>query len=190
MRIRGPFVFFLLLGVALTATWATSWGQQAGVGMAERRADGVGEKRAEMPRFGLEENEALQNKRFPIKEWSKHYSPLGNKRAPISTDESKKRKMFRDISRRSARENAENMKMSRWNERMADLQERAGISTDERVREITDERMYEMMLQEDPRKFKDLAENVSLRDINRYQFRRNRTDEGIPERRAGGGDGG
>jgi hypothetical protein len=43
------------------------------------------------------------------------------------------------------------------------------------------------MLQES-KSFAETGETLSLRDINRFQFRKNRSDTAVPVRAAGGGD--
>jgi hypothetical protein len=47
-----------------------------------------------------------------------------------------------------------------------------------------DQKLYYMMLQ-DSQKYSDMAEDLSLRELNRYQFRRNRSDGDIPVEKAG-----
>ena len=76
--------------------------------------------------------------------------------------------------------------MSRWDDRMADLHKQASIQLDDKARIASDHQFYDMMLQ-DTRHYKELAEKLSLRDINRYQFRRNRTQGEAPTAKAGGG---
>jgi hypothetical protein len=44
-----------------------------------------------------------------------------------------------------------------------------------------------MMLQ-DTRRFRDMADELSLQDINRYQFRRNHPGDRIPVEQAGSGE--
>ena len=70
---------------------------------------------------------------------------------------------------------------------MADLHRRAGIERDDRAQLVADRQLYNMMLQ-DTERFRDMGDELSLRDLNRYQFRRNRSDDGIPVEKAGSGD--
>jgi hypothetical protein len=67
---------------------------------------------------------------------------------------------------------------------MADLHQNAGIQMDDRAQLAVNSKLYHMLLQ-DRKKFGDLGKEVSLSDINRYQFRRNRSDEDIPVNKAG-----
>ena len=77
--------------------------------------------------------------------------------------------------------------MSKWDGRLAALQEKALISTDDSAKEITDKRLYDMILQ-DTRKYADMGVELSLRDLNRYQFRQNRSTGAVPVEKAGGGE--
>ena len=74
--------------------------------------------------------------------------------------------------------------MSQWNEQLSDLHKKAGIEVDDKARLIADQKFYYMMLQ-DSKKYSDMADEVSLRELNRYQFRRNRSDSDIPVEKAG-----
>jgi hypothetical protein len=55
---------------------------------------------------------------------------------------------------------------------------------DDKARLVVDQKLYYMMLQ-DSQKYSDMAEDLSLRELNRYQFRRNRSDGDIPVEKAG-----
>jgi hypothetical protein len=74
--------------------------------------------------------------------------------------------------------------MSHWNEQLSDLHKKAGIEMDDKARLVVDQKLYYMMLQ-DSQKYSDMAEDLSLRELNRYQFRRNRSDSDIPVEKAG-----
>ncbi|HKK18063.1 MAG TPA: hypothetical protein VJ952_05220 [Opitutales bacterium] len=149
-----------------------------------RKADSVEKKKVEKKIWSKPGKSRLQDKTFPIKEWNKHFSSLGSKRAPISMSEKDKKKRFKVevLDRKTV-----DFEMSRWNERMAELHERAAIQMDDRARLFADRQLYDMMLQ-DAENYKELAEKLSLRDLNRFQFRRNRTDEGVPVKKAGSGE--
>ena len=146
-----------------------------------QKADRVEEKKVEKKIWKQPETSDLQNKKFPIKEWDKHFSPLGSKRAPISVDAKEKKERFevKVLERETV-----DFEMSRWNDRMADLHKRAGIQLDKKAQIVADRQLYDMMLQ-DRRSYRDLAGELSLRELNRFQFRRNRSAEGVPVQRAG-----
>lgn len=123
----------------------------------------------------------LSDKRFRIEEWDKHYSSVGTKRAPITMKEGEEKKMFRSSTKRFPEKNYE---MSRWNQELADLHERARIQTDERAMKIAERRAYEAAVQ-DAEPYAETGAELSLRDINRYQFRRNRPEGEVPVQQAG-----
>lgn len=157
--------------------------QNRSLDFAGRKADRVEEKRFDKKFWAKPGTSRLQNKSFPIEEWDKHFSSLGSKRAAISTSETKKKKLFKTeiIDRKTV-----DFEMSRWNDRMSDLYKRARIQTDDKAKSIADRQLYDMMLQ-DTRHYKEIAEELSLRDLNRFQFRRNRSANGVPVQKAGSG---
>ncbi|MFP4166418.1 MAG: hypothetical protein ACLFUF_04525 [Opitutales bacterium] len=151
----------------------------------EEEASGISEKR-----FSGSENEwqkkesQLMERRFPMKNWDKHFSSLGEKRAPVGKkgkNESLQEKRF-GFEKKEFKERS--MEMSRWNDRMAGLRERARIQTDDTAWDVNKQRSYEKMLN-NPKQFSKMGEKLSSRDINRYQFRRNRPDGEVPRARAG-----
>lgn len=176
---------FLQQLLCLTLVLASAHGQerQRAVDLATRKAEKVESKRFAKPMWTEPKRSALQEKTFPIKEWDRHFSPLGSKRASIRVDETSKKKRFetRVIERKSFK-----MEMSQWNDRMADLHEKAGIEVDDQAQIAADHKLYHMMLQ-DTQPYAELGEELSLRDINRFQFRSNRSDGEIPAAAAGSG---
>ncbi|MEO0509534.1 MAG: hypothetical protein AAF065_06720 [Verrucomicrobiota bacterium] len=123
----------------------------------------------------------FQGKSFPIQEWNKYYSSIGTKRAPIAINEKKEKQVYKtDLIKR--KEFA--TEMSRWNKDLADLHKKAGISMDDRAKIAADHKLYQMMLQ-DSQVYSELRKEVSLRDLNRFQFRRNRSDGELPIKKAG-----
>lgn len=154
-----------------------------GLDFIGRKAERVQEQKVEKKLWSKPEASRLQDKTFPITEWNKHFSSLGSKRAPIALDEKKKKERFEiDVMERKTID----FDMSRWNDRMADLHKQAGIDMDKRAQLVADRELYDMMLQ-DARNYREIAEKLSLRDINRFQFRRNRSPDGIPIKKAGEG---
>lgn len=153
-------------------------------GLVGRKADRVEEKRVEKKLWTRPEGSRFQDKTFPIKEWNKHFSSLGSKRAPITLSEKDAKKRFEVeiLDRKTV-----DFEMSRWNERMADLHKRAGIQMDKKAQLTADRQLYNMVLQDAPH-YQELAEELSLRDLNRFQFRRNRSSGSVPVQKAGSGD--
>ncbi|MGZ0654307.1 hypothetical protein ACWPKS_01765 [Coraliomargarita sp. W4R72] len=148
-----------------------------------RRAEVVEDKRVKKQMWAQPEMNSMMNKSFPIGKWDKHFSSVGSKRSPIMLTDDKEKQMFdtKTLDREEV-----SFEMSRWNEHMKDLHQKAGITLDDRAQLVADKQLYNMMLQ-DTQKFSEMGDQVSLRDINRYQFRRNRSDDGVPVEKAGSG---
>jgi hypothetical protein len=172
--------FYLILGASLFCVSLLDAGL-FGLDFVGRKADRVQDKRVEKKIWSRPEGSTLTDKSFPIKEWNKHFSGLGSKRAPITMSEKGKKERFKVemLDRKTV-----DFDMSRWNERMADLHKRAGIQMDDKAQIAADHKLYGMMMQ-DARQYRELGDKLSLRDINRYQFRRNRSSDEVPMQKAG-----
>jgi hypothetical protein len=175
---------FALLFTALMALPPIVVEARSPLGLSGRRADRIENQRFDKKRWQQPQSNSLMEKRFPLKEWDKHFSPVGTKRAPISVEGQGDRAIFE--TNRIDREEM-SFEMARWNERMADLHEKAGIELSDEADLVANQRMYSALLG-DAEQFSDLGEKLSLRDINRYQFRRNRSDDDVPVQRAGAGE--
>ncbi len=151
---------------------------------AGKQASSISEKRVAISKWNEQPNATLTRKTFPIEEWGKRYSSLGSKRAAFGTDQTVERKVYEKKTKEFPIKEVE---MSRWNDRIADLQKKARVGTDDRVKDIEEKRVYDLMMQ-DAKQYKDLGKKLSLRDINRYQFRSNRSDGEVPVQQAGEGD--
>ena len=75
--------------------------------------------------------------------------------------------------------------MASIDQNLEDLYREAGIDLSEQARLVENRRLYQRVLQDTKQTFEALKEELSLRDINRFQFRRNRTDAGVPVQAAG-----
>jgi len=182
MRDRIALTFLVLITLLMTSAWLSA--QSASLNDLQKREKQISSQRFERQTWAKPMKGDLLSKRFPIQEWDKHFSPVGSKRAAIRVEGNSGREIF---EKRIKEFDVKEFEMSAWNDRMAGLRERAGLSTDERARLVSDEVLFANKLR-DAARFTDLSEKgeLSLRDINRYQFRRNRSDEGIPRERAGG----
>ena len=151
------------------------------VGFAGKRATLVEGQRVEKKLWSQTQTKFTMNKTFPVEQWDKHFSSLGSKRAPISLSEDKDKQLFKTkiLEQKMVR-----FKMSQWNEQLSDLFKKAGIEMDDKARLVVDQKLYYMMLQ-DSQKYSGMADELSLRELNRYQFRRNRSDSDIPVEKAG-----
>ena len=173
--------FNLCLFTAFLLATASSQADILGSGVLNRKPTGIAEKRVDKKTWQSDKQTKLTQKKFPMTEWGKHYSSLGSKRSPLSLEESKDKKLYKTATKTYATKSYE---MSQWNERMAVLQKQARISTDESVKDISDKQLYGMMLQ-DTQKYADMGTELSLRDLNRYQFRHNRSAGAVPVEQAG-----
>ena len=151
------------------------------VGFAGKRATSVEGQRVEKKLWAQPQTGFMMNKTFPIEQWDKHFSSLGSKRAPISLSEDKDKQLFKTkmLDQKMVR-----FEMSQWNEQLSDLHKKAGIEMDDKVRLVANQKLYYMMLQ-DSQKYSGMEDELSLRELNRFQFRRNRSDSDIPVERAG-----
>jgi hypothetical protein len=153
-------------------------------GLATRRAQSIEDRRVETPRWNGSGENDLMSRRFPLQSWDKHFSSVGSKRAPIEVSAEGERMIFQTdtVDMKTL-----DLELSRWNERMADLHEQAGITLDERAQVVADAQLYHMVTT-NAEAYREMGETLSLRDLNRYQFRRNRPDDGIPVEAAGSGE--
>lgn len=172
---------FALLSLFFLLGPGSAYAKLFGLDFVGRKADRVEEKRVEKKLWTRPEGSSLTEKSFPIKEWNKHFSGLGAKRAPITMSEKGKKERYKvEILDRKTT----TFEMSRWNERMADLHKRAKVQMDQRAQIASDHQLYNRMMH-DAREYRDLADTLTLRDINRYQFRRNRSSDEVPTQKAG-----
>jgi len=176
---RTPFIALWVFALSLASTLLV--GGPSGVENLGKRETGLSNKRVEPRMWQSQRNTALMQKTFPIQEWDKHFSSVGSKRAPIRMSEARGKKIFETNTKTFPKKD---FNRSRWNQHFAELHQQARISTDGKARKIADRQLYNMMLH-DARKYEDMGEKLSLRDINRYQFRHNRSDEAVPVQAAG-----
>lgn len=178
MLIRTLHIFFIL---ALIVIGNHVHGEEKVIGAYQKKAFDVSKKRFEQKRWSDNKKSDLMQKSFAFKHWDSHYSSLGSKKSDILSREAKKKKIFQSETVEFSKKEID---ISNLNGGLADLERRAQISTDTVVREIEDKRIYNMMLQ-DSKKYSDTGEKLSLRDINRFQFRQNRSDDSVPVQQAG-----
>ena len=151
------------------------------VSFTGKRATSIEGQRFKKKPWAKGQTNSMLNQSFPIEQWDMHFSSLGSKRAPISLSENKDKQMFKT---KTLDQKLVSYEMSRWNEKLSDLHKKAGIKMDDKARLVADQKLYYMMLQES-QQYSSMAEQLSLRELNRYQFRRNRSDGDIPVEKAG-----
>ena len=179
MMIRLPLLVYFAIPIFMMVSFLEA--NPSIVSFVGKRATSVEGQRVEKKLWAQPYNNFLMNKTFPIEQWDKHFSSLGSKRAPISLTENKDKQLFKT---RMLKQKIVRFEMSQWNEQLSDLHKKAGIEMDDKARLVVDQKLYYMMLQ-DSQKYSDMAEDLSLRELNRYQFRRNRSDSDIPVEKAG-----
>ena len=121
-----------------------------------------------------------QSKSFEILTWDEHFSPLGSK---LSTVGGQKNKLTeKKFPKRSYVSGKKQFKKptAYMGKKLEDLYQEAGIQMSDQARLYENHRLYQKSLQYSKQQFQDIKDEVSLRDINRFQFRRNRTDDGVP----------
>ena len=118
----------------------------------------------------------FSNKTIRLETWDKHFSPLGQKK--VFSDKSnssndqlwdKEIKEYKNID----------IEESSWNKHLAKIHKDAGINLSQEFQILDDKQSYSLVLQ-NMGYFKEMAEEMDLKSINRYQFRSNRPEGEIP----------
>lgn len=159
-------------------------GQTSAVDSYKEQEKELSGKRFKQKEWSSGQRSDLTEKAFSFKHWNKHYSSLGSRKWGYSVENTKDKKHFKTGMVEFSNKDFE---LAEWQGYLANLESRARINTDMAVRMIQDKRMYERMLQQ-AENFKDTGETLSLRDINRFQFRKNRPDSDVPVTKAGEGN--
>ncbi len=146
----------------------------------------LSKKRFEQKKWSGSQQSDLTEKKISFEHWNKSYSSLGSKKQDYSLEKVSDRKRFKTGMFNLSKKNKD-IELSKWQGSMADLESKAQISTDTNAQIFQDKRMYQMMLQR-AENFKETGETLSLRDINRFQFRKNRADGDVPSTKAGSGN--
>jgi len=176
------FKQFTLVPLFLLCTSVASAGLGGGLEGLTKENTKLHNQRVDRKIWTSDQRTDLLEKSFQIKEWDKHFSSFGSKRAPIRLTESRDKKIFETNTKEFA---TTEFGMADWNQKFADLHTNAQISTDDKARKIADRKLYHLMMQ-DAKNYSELGEKLSLRDINKYQFRRNRSDGEVPTSTVGG----
>lgn len=151
----------------------------------QRQERELSQKRFKQEKWSGNQRSDLDGKTIRFKNWDKNYSSLGSKKWDYSVEKARNKKPFKAETVDLFKNNKE-IELSDWEGYMANLESRARISTDTTARLTQDKRIHEMMLQQ-AENYKDTGETLSLRDINRFQFRKNRSDGDVPVTKAGSG---
>lgn len=152
----------------------------------QRQEQELSQKRFKQEKWSGGQQSDLNGKTIQFKNWNKNYSSLGSKKWDYSIEKARNKKPFKAETVDFFKNNKE-IELSDWEGYMANLESRARISTETKARIAQDKRIHEMMLQQ-VENYKDTGETLSLRDINRFQFRKNRSDGDVPVTKAGSGE--
>ena len=148
-----------------------------------RQASTIQGKRVSMQQWDSGKKLSLTDKRLTYQGWSKHFSSIGSKRAPIEL----KAKEQPTITKSRKEYSVRTRKMSPMDGERAGLEKEARISTKDEPLLLRDVETYAMMLQGAAFE-EEMGRQLSLRDLNRFQFRRNRSDASVPVKQAGSGE--
>ncbi|CAA6690585.1 MULTISPECIES: hypothetical protein [unclassified Lentimonas] len=176
---RAPLIIFITSAFLMAGTWLH--GDAFGVDSLGKQATGVSQKRFEQKSWSGGQQSDLMKKSFPFKQYDSHYSALGSKRSNISMKETKDKERFKAEMMEFPEKK---MDISKWNGRLAQLEDQAQISTGTTSKQIEDKRMYESMMQTS-KNYAETGKILSLRDVNRFQFRQNRSSSAVPVTAAG-----
>ncbi len=184
MKVRSPIIFLILL--ALCTYLSSLEADQPQLSATENlgnKVETISEARFK-ERFwnNGQQKSRLMNKSFPLTQYDKHFSSLGRSKAPISLTERSEKSMFQaDVKEYDIKD----LKIADWNEQMSRLHKQARIATDQTYADLATKQRYQAMLQDSPQAYEALAEELSLREINRFAFRRNRPKGESPSTAAG-----
>lgn len=163
----------------MTGSWLI--GETSAVDSYGQQQTTLSQKRFKHKSWSGGQKSDLMQKSFAFKKWDSHYSSLGSKKSDISTADTKDKKRFES---EMVEFDTKEMDISKWDGRMADLEREAQVSTDSTMKKLEDRRMYQELMQESET-YAETGETLSLRDINRFQFRQNRSDSAVPVSEAG-----
>lgn len=179
------------LALALFATFSPAGcmllnGETAVVEVYKQQEKELSKRRFEQEKWSGGQQSDLTRETFSFEHWNKHYSSLGSKKWDSSVEKTSEKKRFKTETADFFKKNKK-IEFSEWQHYLVDLESKAQISTDKTARIIQDRRIYAMMLQQ-AENYKDTGELLSLREINRFQFRKNRSDNDVPTTKAGSGE--
>ncbi len=118
---------------------------------------------------------SLGKKSFHMKEYDKHYSSLGSRKASSDFD---KKFIGKEYDRPEVvTYDRVPRKMSSLRGRQAKLKKQSRIGTSQKAPGIGDRQLYQAILQDTPEAYADLADELSMKDINRFAFRKNHSKE-------------
>lgn len=173
----------LLLSVAVTVLCAGL------LDAKPRRLSDLGNRAAvESVRFSapskdLQMNTNLSGQRIEFGQWHGSFSSIGGKRSGITTD-NRFRNQGEMVSFPMVERQNSGIAVEASERRMAPLR------NVDQIRDIVIANDFDKMAPRtvEGRALQEMVDEVSLKDINRFQVHRNKTDDGVPVQRAGSSD--
>lgn len=134
-------------------------------------------------KFDTGTNNQFSNKSFEITEWHTKFSPLGRERSNMNGETSRFNgdTQERQLYNTQPSDSFESSR-SRFNRQIANSPNLDHVREMYMASRFSDGEITSPT----GRQFAELVDQVSLRDINRFQAMRNKTDDGIPVDAAGG----
>lgn len=129
----------------------------------------------------IKTNDRMQAQRVEFGQWHGSFSSIGGKRSAMSTDSRFNSQMlnFPQFERRDA-----GIAVDAAERQMAPLRNA------DQVRDIVIASHFDKMAPRtvEGRALQEMVDEMSLKDINRFQVHRNKTDDGVPVQTAGSGE--
>lgn len=126
---------------------------------------------------GIHRDNRYSKKEISFRSWDKHFSSLGQKK--IYSEKSNTSTFNRQFKKEIKAKKELDLATTSWNRQLASIRKEARIKLSDEAHILGDREAYNLVLQE-RQFFRDMAENMDLRSINRYQFRSNRPEGPIP----------
>ena len=126
---------------------------------------------------GINTNNRYAKEKIAFQSWNKHFSSLGQKK--MYSEKSKPSTFNRQFKKEIITKKEFDLTISTWNQQLAKIRKDARIDLSDEAHILGNREAYQLILQEQ-QFFHDMAENMDLRSINRYQFRSNRPEGPIP----------
>lgn len=143
----------------------------------------VGDKRVPKTMHEMEVKEGFTDQRFPVKEWHGQFSPLGQRRAAIDVREPREKNRIRPPVIEMEKKDR---KLASMNGRKAFVRNFDRVRENQLVPKYSEARVFTVKEGTVPQPSKKQPRETSMRDINRFTFQRNHSDEaGVKVDRAG-----
>lgn len=126
---------------------------------------------------GINTENRYSKKEISFRSWDKHFSSLGQKK--LYSDKSKSANFNQEFEKEVWSKKKYDLTIASWNQKLANIRKEAQINLSDEAHILGNREAYNLVLQE-RQFFRDMAESMDLRSINRYQFQSNRPEGPIP----------